>query len=164
MRVVHVCQKNLLFQEFCSLSVTAPTHAFKLSSWISRCKFKKNHHPTHRMFWKAEWEQAWLRQRGLGKHRLVVEPVPRRCRCGAVRPDSLVVPNFPLLFSSSLPLIPGLASAQGKPVAACHLMEALWARVPLFLGSGVSVGACLSPLTSLRTSGLLNRIDARCLK
>lgn len=101
-------------------------------------RLKKNHRATHRMFWNAGQEQAWLLQTGRGKHKLTVELVPRRCGRGAVGPGGLMVPILPLfLFSSSLPLIPGLASAQGKPVAACHLMEVPtsfrglgWAQVP----------------------------------
>ena len=55
-----------------------------------------------------------------------MELVPHRCACGAVGPDSLMVPVLPLLlFSALLLLIPGLASTQGKPMAACHLMEVL---------------------------------------
>lgn len=73
------------------------------------------------MCWKAGGEQAWLLQEGRGKHKLTVELVPHRRGCGAMGPASLLVPILPLLlFFSSLLLIPGSASTQGKPMAACH--------------------------------------------
>ncbi|KAJ7400965.1 hypothetical protein BTVI_100308 [Pitangus sulphuratus] len=75
---------------------------------------------------------------------------------GTMGPDSLMVLILPLLFSSSLPLIPGLDSAHSKPKADCRLMEVLGALVLLFLGPGMDAGACWSPLMGLRTSGLLN--------
>lgn len=108
------------------------------------------------MCWEAELraglavaERTWEAQADSGTG-------SSQCGWGAVEPGSLMVPVLPLLVSSSLLLIPGLAPHSGKPMAGCHLMEVLRDLVPLFLELGMAAGACWSPLMGLRTSGLLN--------
>lgn len=161
MRVVHVCQKNLLFQTFCSLSVTIPTCVFKVSppsefSYVIEKKIRSN--PANVLGSRvraglAVAEETWKAQADSGAG-------ASQCGCGTRQPHGAHPPSPGLLTAAD----PRPSTHSGKPMADCLLMEVLRDLVPFFLGLGMAAGAWWSPLLVQRTSGLLNWLIAKMLK
>ena len=154
-----VFAKRLLFQAFCSLSLTTPTRVFKVFPPLPKfqMQFKKKptkqnplkKQPKQPVFWKAWWGQCLAVAFGGGKHKLTARGG------GPVQPPGSCHPSP----SALLLIAPDLGLSVWSKRASGHLASDGVAPTqrPFFVGR-------VQVLAGLKTSEFLNVFNIRCLK